>query len=182
MEDEAYLEDVQSKREEIITFMENDPESPFHKKGEVAYSGLNFFDINPEFNVKAKIEKLASPIPFEIQMTEGEPEQYFKYAIAHFSLEGEPQKLYLLKSERFFDDPWLFLPFYDETSARESYGGGRFLNVEYHDEEELYIDFNLAYNPYCAYTDAYRCPIPPPENKVTVKILAGEKNYHEAHE
>ncbi len=174
---EEYLEEVQEKRQEIIDFMENDPDSPFLKKGEVEYLGLNFFDIDPAFNVKARIEKLPSPLPFDIQMTDGETAKYFKYAIAHFTINDKPQKLFLLKSESFFDEPWLFLPFYDETSADKTYGGGRFLNVEYHDEEEIFIDFNLAYNPYCAYTNSYRCPIPPAENKITVKILAGERNY-----
>jgi uncharacterized protein (DUF1684 family) len=174
---ENYLEEVLKKRQEIIDFMENDPDSPFHKKGEVEYQGLNFFDIDPVYNVKARIEKLQSPLPFDIQMTNGETAKYFKYAIAHFTIEDKSQELFLLKSESFFDDPWLFLPFYDETSADETYGGGRFLNVEYHDEEEIFIDFNLAYNPYCAYNGSYRCPIPPAENKVTVKILAGERNY-----
>jgi uncharacterized protein (DUF1684 family) len=178
---ENYLEDVQEKREGIIDFMENDPDSPFHQKGKVEYQGLNFFDIDPAFNVKARIEKLQSPVPFDIQMTDGKTAKYFKYAIAHFILDDKPQKLFLLKSESFFDEPWLFLPFYDETSADETYGGGRFLNVEYHDEEEIFVDFNLAYNPYCAYSDSYRCPIPPAENKVTVKILAGERNYKAHH-
>ena len=178
---EDYLEDVNSKRQGIIDFMKNDPESPFHKKGEIEYQGLNFFDIDPTYNVKARIEKLPSPVPFEIQMTNGESAEYFKFAIAHFTIDDKPQKLFLLKSESFFDDPWLFLPFYDETSADETYGGGRFLNVEYHDEKEIFIDFNLAYNPYCAYTDLYRCPIPPVENKITVKILAGERNYSAHH-
>ena len=178
---EDYLEEVQKKRQGIIDFMENDPDSPFHKKGEIEYMGLNFFDIDPTYNVKARIEKLQSPIPFDIQMTDGETAKYFKYAIAHFTIDNKSQKLFLLKSESFFDEPWLFLPFYDETSADETYGGGRFLNVEYHDEKEIYIDFNLAYNPYCAYTDSYRCPIPPAENKVTVKIPAGERNYKVHH-
>jgi uncharacterized protein (DUF1684 family) len=178
---EDYLEEVQGKRQEIIDYMENDPDSPFHKKGEIKYQGLNFFEIDPAFNVKAKIEKLPSPIPFDIQMTDGKTAKYFKYAIARFALDDKPQELFLLKSESFFDEPWLFLPFYDETSADETYGGGRFLNVEYHDEEEIFIDFNLAYNPYCAYNDSYRCPIPPAENKVTVKIPAGERNYKAHH-
>jgi uncharacterized protein (DUF1684 family) len=177
VKEEEYLKGVQEKRQEIIDFMENDPESPFHRKGELNYDGLKFFDIDPAFNVKARIEKMQSPVPFDIQMTDGETARYFKYAIAHFEIDDKSQKLFLLKSENFFNEPWLFLPFYDETSAEESYGGGRFLNVEYHDEEEIYIDFNLAYNPYCAYTDTYRCPIPPAENKITVKVLAGERNY-----
>jgi len=174
---DAYLEEAESKRQEIVDYMKNDPESPFRKKGEVEYEGLNFFDIDPNFKVKARIEKIPSPIPIDIQLSNGETATYFKYAIAHFTLQEHKQKLFLLKSRNFFDEPWLFLPFYDETSAAESYGGGRFLNVEYGGEKEIYIDFNMAYNPYCAYTDTYRCPIPPAENRITVRVTAGERNY-----
>jgi len=178
---DKYIEEIESKRLEIIDFMENDPESPFNKKGEVPYEGLNFFDIDPKFKIKAKIKKIASPIPFNIQMSNGETEEYFKYATAHFKLSDVEQELLLLKSKRFFDKPYLFLPFYDVTSAIESYGGGRYLNIDYEGGKDVVLDFNLAYNPYCAYTEAYRCPIPPAENRITVKVTAGERNYKDHH-
>jgi uncharacterized protein (DUF1684 family) len=174
---ETYIQEIEFKRHEIIDFMQNDPESPFKLKSDVKFEGLYFFDIDPEFRVKAKIERIPSPEPISLQMTDGETAEYFKFAIAHFSLQGVEQELILLKPKHYYDESWLFLPFYDETSAFESYGGGRFLNVEYHGEKEIYLDFNLAYNPYCAYTDTYRCPIPPLENRITVKVTAGERNY-----
>jgi uncharacterized protein (DUF1684 family) len=177
LENDEYLEEIKKKRQEILEYMENDPESPFRLKGEIEYRELEFFDIDPAFCVEAKIEKIPSPLPFNIQMTDGETVEYFKYAIARFTLQSEKQELLLLKSEAFYDDPWLFLPFYDETSAVESYGGGRYLNLEYHDEDLITIDFNLAYNPYCAYNDDYLCPLPPAENRITVKVTAGERNY-----
>ena len=176
-ENEKYVEDIQNRRMEIIEFMMYDSESPFHQKEAVKFEGLSFFDIDPEFRVKARIKKLNSPEPLSIQMSNGETAEYFKYATARFSLQGEEQVLTLMKSRDFYDESWLFLPFYDETSALESYGGGRYLNLEYHDEKEIYIDFNLAYNPYCAYNDNYLCPIPPAENRITVRIAAGERNY-----
>lgn len=176
-ENEKYIEDIQNKRMEIIEFMAYDSESPFHQREAVQFEGLSFFGIDPEFRVKARIQKLTSPEPLKIQMTNGETAEYFRYATAHFTLQGEDQLLTLLKSKDFYDEPWLFLPFYDETSALESYGGGRYLNVEYHDEQQIYIDFNLSYNPYCAYNDNYLCPIPPAGNRITVKVTAGERNY-----
>lgn len=181
LEEDRYLEETEARRNEIIDFMVNDPKSPFKQKGDITYQGLKFFDIDPAFRVKAKIERLTSPVPVKLQMTDGEPGDFFEYAIAHFTLQDTRQRLVLLKSKDFYDDPWLFLPFYDETSALETYGGGRFLNVEYHGEKEIYIDFNLAYNPYCAYTDAYSCPIPPSANRISVKVTAGERNYGSHH-
>ena len=142
---------------------------------------MDYYDIDPEFKILAKIEKIASPLPFEIRMSNGETEEYYKYAIAHFKLQDVEQELFLLKSKKFYDKPYLFLPFYDETSAIESYGGGRYLNIDYEGEKEIYLDFNLVYNPYCAYTETYRCPIPPAENRITVRVNAGERNYKDHH-
>jgi uncharacterized protein (DUF1684 family) len=179
--DEDYIETIIASRAEAEDYMENDPESPFHKKGDVEFTGLKYFKVNPKYKVKASIERLTSPEPLDIELTNGEIAKYFKYAIATFDLDGMPQKLQLLKPEKYWDEDWLFLPFYDLTSANESYGGGRFLNLEYTDQDILEIDFNLAYNPYCAYTDTYRCPIPPADNNITVEVRAGERIYDDHH-
>ena len=179
--DEAYIETVLSSRAETQDYMKNDSDSPFNKKGKVEYTGLKYFKIDPKYKVNADIERLTSPEPLDIQLTNGETAKYFKYAIATFILGEEPQQLILLKPEKFWDEDWLFLPFYDATSASESYGGGRFLNLDYTDQDVLEIDFNLAYNPYCAYTDTYRCPIPPEENNITVEVRAGERIYDDHH-
>ena len=79
-----------------------------------------------------------------------------------------------LKKEKEYKD-YLFLPFRDGTSRKESYGGGRFLDLKKPKGKTIHIDFNLAYNPYCAYSHRYTCPIPPPENELTIEIKAGEK-------
>jgi uncharacterized protein (DUF1684 family) len=71
----------------------------------------------------------------------------------------------------------LFLPFFDETSSVSTYGGGRYLDPEYAGGNEIVLDFNLAYNPYCAYVEGYTCPLPPPENRIDAEVNAGEKNY-----
>lgn len=178
---ETYFEEIDSSRTEILNYMRNNPDSPFRIIGDSLVAGIQFFDIDPEFRVKAKIDKIASPVPLQIRMSDGSYAEYFKYAMAKFSLKGVNQELYLLKSKQFYDDPWLFLPFYDETSADETYGGGRYLNVEYHGEKETYLDFNLAYNPYCAYSEKYSCPIPPVENHITVQVTAGERDFKGHH-
>lgn len=78
------------------------------------------------------------------------------------------------------DDPVaqaLFVPFVDETSGKETYGSGRYLDLEQARGDDYVLDFNMAYNPYCAYNDDYVCPIPPRENKLPIEIRAGEKTY-----
>ena len=76
-------------------------------------------------------------------------------------------------------DPTLFVPFRDATSGKESYGASRYIDMEVEHNDEYALDFNYAYNPYCAYSEAYVCPLPPPENWLTVEIRAGEKKYHD---
>jgi len=100
-----------------------------------------------------------------------------KYGRVEFDLNGMRLRLVVYKSA---EDPFarsLFIPFSDETSGRETYGSGRYLDLEEQGGDDYELDFNLAYNPYCAYNDQYTCPIPPRENRLPVRILAGEKNY-----
>ena len=176
-----YIQIVINKRQEIEQFMRHDPDSPFIKKGKVEFKGLKYFDIDPTFRVYATVKLLENPELITIAMSDGSQENYFRYAIASFDLVDESQTLTLLKSEKHWSENWVFLPFYDETSALETYGGGRYLNIDYNGESAMIIDFNLCYNPYCAYTDTYRCPFPPTENHITVAVKAGEKIYDEVH-
>jgi uncharacterized protein (DUF1684 family) len=100
-----------------------------------------------------------------------------KFGLFTFEVEGQHLKLIAYKS---VEDPYarsLFLPFSDETSGHETYAAGRYLDLEEQGGDDYELDFNLAYNPYCAYNEDYTCPVPPFENKLSVKILAGEKNY-----
>jgi len=176
-----YIQTVIKERQEIEQFMRHDPDSPFIKKGKVEFKGLKYFDIDPTFRVNATVKRLENPELITIAMSDGSQENYFRYAIASFDLVDESQTLTLLKSEKHWSEYWVFLPFYDETSALETYGGGRYLNIDYNGESTMIIDFNLCYNPYCAYTDTYRCPFPPTENNITVAVKAGEKIYDEVH-
>ena len=176
-----YIQTVINERQEIEQFMRHDPDSPFIKKGKVEFKGLKYFDIDLTFRIYATVKLLKNPELITIAMSDGSQENYFRYAIASFDLVDESQTLTLLKSEKHWSENWIFLPFYDETSALETYGGGRYLNIDYNGESTMTIDFNLCYNPYCAYTDTYRCPFPPTENHITVAVKAGEKIYDEVH-
>ena len=109
--------------------------------------------------------------------SKGTEQAYMKHGTFTFQLQGMTLRLAVYKSA---EDPFarsLFIPFSDETSGAETYNAGRYLDLEEQGGDDYQLDFNLAYNPYCAYNDQYTCPIPPRENKLPVKILAGEKNY-----
>lgn len=178
---ENYIQFILEERENKDEYMKTDPESPFLKKGRVDFEGLKYYDPDPEFRVEADIRRLDQPEEILLTLNDGSRRKYFRYATAEFELSGNPQKLTLLKSEDYWNEDWLFLPFYDETSAGETYGGGRYLEVPYSGGPKATIDFNASYNPYCAYTDTYRCPFPPPENQITVRVTAGEKVYRAHH-
>jgi uncharacterized protein (DUF1684 family) len=111
-------------------------------------------------------------------MTGGEAEYFIKYGYATFKLKDKSHKLLLLLQLNNEDEKdKLFLPFTDKTNGFETYGGGRYLDLDLEKDDQLIIDFNFAYNPFCAYNDNYTCPVPPAENQLDIEIKAGEKEY-----
>jgi uncharacterized protein len=145
---------------------------------------IRFFPIDETYRVKAKFERAKENNWFVIPTTGKERKFYRVYGTVSFTLQGTPLKLNLYQAQNLMADPeykdYLLLLFTDETSGTDSYEGGRYLDFTVKDikNNELLIDFNKAYNPYCAYEkDKYNCPIPPKENALPVAIKAGEKTY-----
>lgn len=179
-EDEAvYIASIKTEREEKNTFLKTSEESPF-KDSLDAFLGLNYFDIDSRYRVKAKLEPVKNKKVVLLGTSDGKENRYLEFAHAVFEIEGAEQRLLIL--EVMDMGPvrgTLFLAFADETSARETYGAGRYLDVKkIPGATSIELDFNKAYNPYCAYNDQYSCPLPPAENILRVAIKAGEKNYH----
>ncbi|MCC5931616.1 MAG: DUF1684 domain-containing protein [Cyclobacteriaceae bacterium] len=175
--EEHYIEEIEKHRTEYNVFLRNGGESPIkdavHRK---AFSGLEYFEIDSDYRVKASFEKAEVNQYIELGLNNNEKRRYQKKGHAVFTLGGQTQKLLVLQSMS-PDDNELFIPFYDETSAFETYGGGRYVHPVILPNNKIEIDFNKAYNPYCAYNHEYVCPLPPAENKITVKVKAGEKKY-----
>ena len=143
------------------------------------FKGLVFFKPDTTFVVKAQFVRTPYETPFIMKTTTDREPIYVKYGEAHFTLKGKEQVLTIyqnqqLKNEEEFANH-LFLPFTDLTNGISSYEGGRFLDVEIPEKDFIIIDFNRAYNPYCAYNKLYSCPIPPKENHLDVEIKAGVK-------
>lgn len=175
--DEKYLESAQTKRSEKIKFLKDSKESPF-QQFKLKYHEPEFFPIDPKYQVRGNLEKIANPERISIQYSDGSTQQFARYAYAHFKIDGIPQKLLILKQAGFGALPNSFLTaFSDQTSGTETYGGGRYLDLEIGKSENITIDFNMAYNPYCAYVKDYSCPLPPAENILPIAIEAGEKDY-----
>lgn len=160
-------------------FLQN-PASPLNQR---EVRGLQFYKPNPAFRVTARVERPAQSAPFTVATSSGETQEFVIYGFAIFHIQGQTDTLALLRSTTLSRMPQyrnlLFVPFLDDTNGDTTYGGGRYLDCQLTDihDDQLTLDFNLAYNPYCAYKDHYSCPIPPATNTVNLRIEAGEKQY-----
>lgn len=153
--------------------------SPLKEKDLKDFKGLEFFPFDSTYFVKAKLERTPYEKPFKMKTTTDRLPEYVKYGVVTFQLKGNNyqlsiyQNLDLMTKEGYED--YLFLPFLDDTNGEESYGGGRYVECRIPEGDILEIDFNEAYNPYCAYNEKYSCPIVPRENYVPKKVEAGVK-------
>src|SRR5690606_12798950 len=144
---------------------------------------VHHYDPDSTYVVPARVELLHGEQPFRMPTSDGTSKSYIRYAKVSFHLEGHEGALTLYRSLDLFPDPrylnHLFLPFTDETNGGETYGGGRYIDLSVNDihNGNITIDFNTAYNPYCAYSSGYRCPVPPAENFLPVATKAGDKTY-----
>jgi len=145
------------------------------------FHGLEFYPIDEKFIVEANFVRTPNEKPFLMPTNTARTPEYVKYGEAHFSIDGKDFVLNLFKSTQPYDEPgyedYLFLPFTDLTSGDGSYGGGRFLDQRIPEGDTIIIDFNKAYNPYCAYSARFSCPIPPKENDLLIRIEAGVKAF-----
>ncbi|MTI20880.1 DUF1684 domain-containing protein [Fulvivirga sp. RKSG066] len=153
--------------------MRNSDESPFEENNK-QYDGLNYYPPKLEYKVKARFSLVEKQEIYQLQTNDGKEKQYLTYGRATFELKEQEHNLLILEN---VEENELFLAFGDETSAIETYGAGRYLDVKHNGGKSIIIDFNKAYNPFCAYNESYSCPLPPKQNLLTVAIEAGEKSY-----
>ena len=158
----------------------NESRSPLKQQDLI---NLSFFEADSTYAIDAKVVMLTDEVPFLMPTYSGKPQPYVRYAKLKFMLNGKPQELIVFKSIDLaklaaFKD-YLFLPFTDSTNSKETYSGGRYIDLNVQDikDDVIRIDFNKAYNPYCAYSDGYQCPKPPSENEMKQNINAGEKAF-----
>lgn len=151
--------------------------SPLPKEKREKFGGINFFPVDLDYVVTAKFVRTPNEKIFAMPTSGNSAKQFVKYGEAAFELKGRQYKLSIYQSvelamQRKYRD-YLFIPFRDATSGKETYGGGRYIDLTIPRNDSVIINFNLAYHPYCAYTEGYKCPIPPRENYLPVKIEAG---------
>ena len=144
---------------------------------------LHFYPVDESYRVVASFKKITDEKGFDMNTSSGIKKKHFIYGLLTFKLHDSLVHLYvyqsaaLMKQEKLKD--YLFVPFGDATSGFESYGGGRYMEFYVPDikNNTVVLDFNKAYNPYCAYTTGFNCPIPPMENLLKVAVPAGEKDF-----
>ncbi|MEO7263967.1 MAG: DUF1684 domain-containing protein [Ferruginibacter sp.] len=148
---------------------------------------FRFFPVDKKYKLNARFEKIFDTAVTVMKTSGIKLKDFYRYGYLHFVLDNKPFRLTLyqsiaLKDKKGFEE-YLFLPFTDATSGEECYGGGRYIDFKLSEiiNNILELDFNKAYNPYCAYTTGYNCPIPPRENDLPVAIKAGEKNFGHKH-
>jgi uncharacterized protein len=153
-------------------FMKESAQSPFKNKAQ--FVKLNYFNIDNKFKITARLELLKSKQLFVLQTTGNEKDSLQVYGKIYFEINNTSQSALLFRS---VVNKLLFFPFRDATSGKETYGGGRYLDIPISNVlgNKVQIDFNQAYQPYCAYNHEYVCPVPPKENTISVAITAGEK-------
>jgi len=176
----SYAATIAEHRAEYKKDFISNPRSPLQEADLV---NLRFFDANKNYRVKCTFERTPDEKPFDLPTYSGVTKPYRKYGVLSFELDGKACHLAVYQSMRLINMPQyrdhLFLPFRDLTNDETTYGGGRYIDMTVAETQgqEVYLDFNKCYNPWCGYSDGYSCPIPPSENQLEVAVLAGEKAY-----
>jgi uncharacterized protein (DUF1684 family) len=148
--------------------------SPLDPDDAAGFRGLDYYKPNPDLIFRLTLEP-TERARIRVQTSDGKEAIHERAGVARLEVEGHEVELVLYDTGH----PGYFLPFRDKTSGAETYGAGRYLDIEPNDDGTVTIDFNLAYNPLCAYSDAFSCPLPPVENWLTVPIEAGERDYRQ---
>lgn len=170
------IEDFQVEQDEHYF---NKKTSPLPRKERRSFKGHDFFTVDLSYVVEAKFNKIVKEDTVELMSSSGNIKYYRPYATVTFKIGTVECELTAYQSMRLRQieeyKNYLLLPFRDATSGSESYGGGRYLDLVIPSTNTITLNFNLAYNPYCAYTSGYNCTVPPKENTLSVAIKAGLK-------
>lgn len=170
---DVYIARLEGERIEKDNFLKHSAYSPIEDRP--GFSGLNYYPPNLDYRYELPLLKADEPELLTFQTNTGDEQTYRRLGTVQFEVEGQTAQLAIYQST---DHEGLFIPFRDATSGQETYGAGRYLEPELLGNGNLLLDFNLSYNPYCAYSEHYSCPLPPFENHLSsVAIRAGEKAY-----
>lgn len=176
------IKEIEAHRKKQEREMRNKEKSPLDPKDRKRFKHLNYFPIDLKYRVTAKFIRTENEPLFKMKTTTTRLPEYKKYGEVHFQLDGMDYKLNVYQSPEITKRPgyedYLFIPFTDITNGNETYEVGRYLEFRIPTSEDVIVDFNQCYNPYCSYSPRFSCPIPPSENDLAIAIPAGEKKFH----
>jgi uncharacterized protein (DUF1684 family) len=161
------LTDFRAEKDEFFGRHPQSPLTPGQKRG---FTGLQYFPENEALRLEVQTEPLLDQQPMQMQISTGGVQMYLRHARFKFQVDGQEAELTIYQNENGY-----FLPFVDALAGTGTYPAGRYLEPEQLPGNRFLVDFNLAYNPYCAYNEMWSCPITPAENRLKVPIRAGEK-------
>lgn len=160
---------LSAERAEKDQFFKQSEQSPLTPDQQDRFTGLRYYPPNPALDLAVEAEPVEGNRTIAIETTTGEMRSYLRYGRFSFAVNGESAALTI------YEAPYgYFLPFTDANRGGDTYGAGRYLEPDLLADGRFHIDFNQAYNPYCAYNEGWTCPITPPENQLSVAIEAGE--------
>lgn len=175
---EGWADRLQENRAEKDRFFSEHRQSPIPPEERDDFSGLSYFDPDPAYRVEATVTVPDDPDTVEMETTDGRTVPYRRVVTFSFELDGESHDLHGYRREG-EDEESIFVPFRDKTTGQETYEGGRYMELEPErdltDGDRVTVDFNLAYAPFCAYSETFACPLPPAENWLEAAIEAGER-------
>jgi len=169
------MSELDEFRRDKDEFFREDPRSPLTPEQRANFAGLSYYPESPALRIEGELDTAVDrDEDIVMQTTTGGTQVYRRAGRVRFEVDGQPAEITLYESPEQHE---LFVPFRDATSGKETYGAGRYLEVEPPADGRAVVDFNDAYNPYCAYNPEWSCPIPPGENWLAVPVRAGEKDF-----
>jgi uncharacterized protein len=177
---QSYIDSIVEFRKHYTEELLADKRSPITRP---QVKNMNFYPPDPNYRVLATFTPTPGKSPFLVQTHSGKQKPFREYGYLDFMLSGNLFRLHMYQSVDLVNDMAhkddLFIPFYDETNYQTTFPGGRYIDLNVRDiaDNKVLLDFNKSYNPYCAYSDGYSCPIPPAENSLRTEIKAGEKMF-----
>ncbi len=169
---------ILQERLEKDQFFKSDKESPLLEKDRATFRGLAYYPVDPALRFSVRLHRHPGPKRIRLATNTGEIRYGLRYGYFDFRAGDQACRLQVYRlEEESGNGALLFIPFHDLTSGKETYAAGRYIDLKENTSGVYDLDFNRAYNPYCAYNSTYSCPIPPAENRLTVPIRAGEKTY-----
>jgi uncharacterized protein (DUF1684 family) len=176
------IREIEKHRQEQEAEFRDEAKSPLTAKERRHFKHLNFYPIDLKYRINAKFTKTDTPVFFKMKTTTERLPEYSKFGEITFSIDSQQHKLEVYFNKQVASMPgyedYLFIPFTDLTNGEDTYEVGRYLELRIPNTEDVVLDFNLCYNPYCSYGGKYSCPIPPEANHLNVSIPAGEKKYN----